>query len=102
MLPAPFSVHAMVPLLDDAPLTVAVALEQIVWLPPAEAVGTPLIVIVLEEETLEHGALPVAVSVSVTVLPERISAALGVYVANVSESSFEIVPDPLEVHNTLM
>jgi hypothetical protein len=39
MLPAPFSVHEMVPPLDDAPLTVAVPSGQIVWVPPAEAVG---------------------------------------------------------------
>ena len=37
--PAPFSVHAIVPLLELAPLTVAVLFEQILWFPPAAAVG---------------------------------------------------------------
>ena len=39
IVPAPFSVHAIVPLLELAPLIVAVAFEQIVWLPPDTAVG---------------------------------------------------------------
>lgn len=37
--PAPFSDHKMVPFEAVTPLTVAVPLEQMVWLPPAEAVG---------------------------------------------------------------
>ena len=40
--PAPFSVHKIVPLAEVAPLTVAVALEQIVCVPPAVAVGNGL------------------------------------------------------------
>ena len=36
--PAPLWVHAIVPLVDDE-LMVAVPFEQIVWLPPALAVG---------------------------------------------------------------
>ena len=39
MEPEPFSVHAMVPLDALAPLTMAVPLAQMVWLPPALAVG---------------------------------------------------------------
>ena len=37
--PKPLCVHNTVPLEKDAPLTVAVSKEQIVWLPPDEAVG---------------------------------------------------------------
>ncbi len=37
--PELFSVHKIVPFVDEAPLTVAVEFEQIVVLPPAEAVG---------------------------------------------------------------
>ena len=40
--PAPLCVHKIVPFVALAPLTVAVALEQIVWLPPADAVGNGL------------------------------------------------------------
>jgi hypothetical protein len=42
MEPAPFSVHKIVPFDDVAPLTVADPLEQMVWLPPAVAVGVAL------------------------------------------------------------
>ena len=42
MEPAPFSVHMIVPFDALAPLTVAVAFEQIAWLPPADAVGNGL------------------------------------------------------------
>ena len=37
--PKPLVVHTIVPLLELAPLTVAVLFEQILWLPPAAAVG---------------------------------------------------------------
>ena len=39
MVPAPFSVQEMVPFEAEAPLTVAVAFEQIVCDPPAVAIG---------------------------------------------------------------
>ena len=39
IVPAPFSVHEIVPFVAEAPLTVAVALEQMVCVPPAVAVG---------------------------------------------------------------
>jgi len=42
MDPAPLCVHKIVPLDELAPLTVAVAFEHIVWLPPAAAVGMAL------------------------------------------------------------
>ena len=44
IVPAPFSVHKIVPLLELAPLTVAVALEQIVCEPPDTAVGNAVTV----------------------------------------------------------
>ena len=75
--PAPFSVHAIVPLEELAPLTVAVWFWQIVTLPPADAVGADEIVSALVDVAFEQGAAPVAVKVSVT-LPAEISAALGV------------------------
>ena len=37
--PEPLLVQRIVPFKDDAPLTIAVPFEQIVWLPPALAVG---------------------------------------------------------------
>ncbi len=40
--PAPFSVHKIVPLLDEAPETVTVSLEQIVEIPPDVAIGKGL------------------------------------------------------------
>ena len=61
-----------------------------------ETIGL-IIVKVLVEVTLPHGALPVAVNVSVT-LPAVISAALGVYVAVVNEFALANVPVPLDVH----
>ncbi|MNI93165.1 hypothetical protein D3C73_1510740 [compost metagenome] len=42
IVPAPFSLHSIVPLVAVAPVTVAVALEQIVCDPPAAAVGNGL------------------------------------------------------------
>ncbi|MNQ83997.1 hypothetical protein D3C85_991140 [compost metagenome] len=48
IVPAPFSVHNMVPLVAVAPVTVAVALEQIVCDPPAAAVGNGFTVKVSE------------------------------------------------------
>ena len=44
--PAPFSVQAIEPLVELAPLTVAVPVTHIVWLPPAVAVGCKLTVAV--------------------------------------------------------
>ncbi len=50
--PEPLLVQRIVPFEDDAPLTKAVPFEQIVWLPPAAAVGKgftvmfPVVVIV--------------------------------------------------------
>ena len=38
-LPAPLCVQSIVPLLELAPLTMTVSFAQIVWLPPADAVG---------------------------------------------------------------
>ncbi len=46
MEPLPFSDHEIVPLEDVASLTVAVPFEQMVWLPPAVAVGCCFTVIV--------------------------------------------------------
>ena len=51
---------------------------------------------IFEETAFAHGAFPVAVSVSVT-LPAVISAALGAYVAVVSELELAKVPVPLDV-----
>ena len=69
---------ALAPVILTAPL-----LEHVDWAAPALAVGAATIVKVFVEVALPHGALPVAVNVSVT-LPDAISAALGVYVgANV-------------------
>jgi len=42
MEPVPLCVHKIVPLDELAPLTVAVAFEQMVWFPPAVAVGKGL------------------------------------------------------------
>ena len=39
MEPNPLCVQAIVPFVADAPLTVDVPFEQVVWLPPADAVG---------------------------------------------------------------
>ena len=46
IVPAPFSVHKIVPFEELAPLTVAVALEQIVCVPPETAVGNGLTITV--------------------------------------------------------
>jgi hypothetical protein len=45
-VPAPLCVHNIVPLLELAPLTVAVPFTQIDWLPPAAAVGCWFVVTV--------------------------------------------------------
>ena len=74
--PAPFSVQDIVPFDADAPLTTAVEFWQIVWLPPADAVGVLEIVRFLFETTFAQGVFPNAVSVSMTV-PLAMSAALG-------------------------
>ena len=42
IVPTPFSVQTIVPFAAEAPLTVAVPFSQIVWEPPAEAVGNEL------------------------------------------------------------
>jgi hypothetical protein len=76
MLPAPFSVQAIVPLLEVAPLTVAVPFWQIAWLPPAVAVGGSFIMKFLLDVAFEQPVFPVAVKVSV-LLPAAISAGLG-------------------------
>ena len=54
IVPDPFSVHAIVPLLELAPLTVAVLFEQILWFPPAAAVGNGSIVTVNGAATVVH------------------------------------------------
>lgn len=66
---------------------------------PATAVANDVIVTVLVLVAFEQGAFPVAVSVSVT-FPAEMSAALGVYVAAVSEFALANVPDPLDVQFT--
>ena len=63
---------ALAPVILTAP-----ALEQVVWFPPASGVGAAVIVKVFVEVTVEQGALPVTVKVSVTI-PAVISPALGV------------------------
>lgn len=52
MDPAPFSVHKMVPFVALAPLTVAVAFEQIVCVPPAVAVGNGLMLTDIEAQVV--------------------------------------------------
>ena len=68
-------------------------LEQVERPEPATAVGAFTIVKVFVEVAFPHGALPVAVNVSVT-LPAVISAALGVYVG-VNVVPLVNVPVPL-------
>jgi hypothetical protein len=63
-------------LLEVAPLTVAVPFWQIVWLPPAVAVGGNFIIKFLFEVAFEQPVFPVAVRVSV-LLPAAMSAGLG-------------------------
>ena len=46
MDPAPFSVQEIVPFVELAPFTVAVALEQMVCVPPAVAIGNGLTITV--------------------------------------------------------
>jgi hypothetical protein len=73
--PAPFSVHNIVPLAELAPLTVAVPLEQIVWLPPAVAVGRGLTLTVYVAVAAVHGLFDTVI-VKVTVLPASPAAAV--------------------------
>ena len=84
---------ALAPVMLTAP-----AFEQVVWLAPATAVGAAVIVNTFVEATVVHGAVPVAVNVSVT-LPVVISAPLGVYVG-VSVAAPVNVPEPLPVQLT--
>ena len=75
--------------------------EHTVRAVPATAVAKDVIVNVLVLVTFEHGAVPMAVNVSVT-FPAEMSAALGVYIADVSEFAFAKAPVPLEVQFTLV
>jgi len=74
-------------------------LEQVDTAVPATAVGSAFIIKVLVEVALPQGEFPVAVKVSVT-LPAVMSAALGAYLAFVSELALVNIPVPLDVHNT--
>ena len=93
--PAPFSVHNIVPLVEFAPLTMAVPFWQIVWLPPADAVGVALTFTVYVAVAAVHGLLE-TVMVKVTVLPA--SPAAGVYVGVKVVAPAVIEPAPFSVH----
>src|SRR6056297_1334551 len=88
-LPLPSCVHIMVPLLAEAPLTVAAPLEQMVSLPPAEAVGcgSTLTACVAVAVCGLHALLLVTVMVSVTVLPASELTALYVGVSVVASDN---------------
>ncbi len=68
-VPVPLDVHVtplLLVALDPAVKFTAPALEQVDKAEPATAVGAAVIVNVLLEVALPHGAFPVAVNVSVT------------------------------------
>ena len=73
--------------------------EHVATAVPALAAGGVVIVIVFVDTADEQVPFPVAVNVSI-LLPAVISAALGVYVAVVSEVAFANVPVPFDVHIT--
>ena len=77
--PYPFSVHEIVPLLALAPLTVAVAPTQIVWLPPADAVGNAETFTSTSFDTIADPHVGVMVHTTYQ-LPEPNEAPVGVYV----------------------
>ena len=79
----------------------AVLDEQAEKSKPALTVIGLLMVSVLVAVALPQGALPIAVSVKVT-LPAAISAALGIYVASVNELSSVKLPVPEEVQVILV
>ena len=85
--------------LEPAVIFTAPELEHVEIAVPAAAAGACFIVKVFVDVAFAHGAFPVAVKVSVT-LPAVMSAALGVYVAVVSEFGLPKVPVPLDVHVT--
>ena len=78
IVPAPFSVHRIVPFVAEAPLTVAVAFEQMVCVPPAVAVGgestvkTPVLVAVPKRVTTEINPVE-ALALSIAVIWESLS-----------------------------
>ena len=93
--PAPLSVHAIIPLEEVAPLTVAVPFWQIVWLPPAVAVGEPFTITEYVAIAGVQGLLE-TVMVKVTVFPA--SPAAAVYVGVRVLAPEVIDPAPLSVH----
>jgi hypothetical protein len=93
--PAPFSVHNMVTFEDEAPLTLAVASDQMVALPPAEAVGGATNVSVLFEVAFAYPPFPVAVNVKVTF---PVSPIPGAYVAAPTEVALAMEPLAVVIH----
>ena len=78
IVPAPFSVHKIVPFVEVAPLTVAVPFEQIDCVPPETAVGKGLTITVYVAEAVcgAHAFVLVTVIVKVTVFPASPEAAV--------------------------
>ena len=89
----------MVPLDDDAPLTVAAEPGQMVCVPPAEAVGANLMVRTIVSETALQGPVgSFVVKVRVMLPPAAISPAEGVYTAfNVLLSGLKVPAPPDQV-----
>ena len=96
--PEPLCVHNIVPSDDEAPLTVAEPFEQMVWLPPAVAVGRA-------STSIEYVAVAIAIpqslllltfNVKITVFPSSPTTAeyVGVNVVSLVNE-----PNPLCVHN---
>jgi hypothetical protein len=86
--PAPSSVQSIVPFDELAPLTVAVAFEQIVCVPPADAIGNALTVVVIPALVATQ---PFA-SVTFTVTTCPVANALVVKVAVVLAAPWLIAP----------
>ena len=94
IVPAPFSIHAIVPLVELAPLTVAVLFGQIVWFPPATAVGnaSTFTVYVARAVCEAHAFVLVTVIVKVTADPASPAAAVYVGVNEVEPKVIEPAP----------
>lgn len=104
-VPVPFGVDHVIPELfpEVAPVVIFTApeLEHVFIAGPALAVGACVMVIDLLEVTLEQPANPLTVNTRFLV-PAVISAALGLYVAVVSEPAFANEPVPLVVDQAML
>ena len=89
----------MVPLEELAPLTVVAFPGHIVAVPPANAIGASLIVIIIVSETALQGPVgSFVVKVKVVFPPARNSAAEGVYIAfKVVLSGLNVPVPPVQV-----